>query len=282
MASYSQAGFRITQGEWGLIPLPALAPEQGIEIRMYDDWLMYEGTAPERAERSLIDLHFKLARLDVDDDAELLAWTRQHGLLDCFTGGYRLPSFHFAGYDDLGSDVLWSERERLFGNDAGLPGADTRLEWRAAVAVMNDMLRVRRWAFEGIEPEDWSSPEWLWPRPETVFDALNRTVQTMNDGLTAFAPRAEVYRPAEGEFPGYRVFRIADASPWQLAMACLWNDILAGESYRVCQNETCRRLFQHQIGRAIQAQHRSMGIRYCSPECARAQASRAYRRRHKP
>jgi hypothetical protein len=246
---------------------------------MHDEWLTHEGGTIGRSERNLVDFHFQMARLDADNDAELLNWTRDHGLLEWFTGHDDPPSFQFVGHDDPAVDVLWAERERLWHVNAGMPGTDTRLEWRVAVAALRDMIRVRRWAFEGVEPDDWSSPEWLWPKPGSSFDAMNRTLQAMNRGLEAFGPRAEIYRPQLGEFPGYRVLRITDASPWQIAMACLWNDMLAGESYRICQNETCGRVFQHQLGRATQAQHRSTGVRYCSATCARAQANRAYRRR---
>jgi hypothetical protein len=141
------------------------------------------------------------------------------------------------------------------------------------------MLRSRRWAIEGLAPDNWSSPAWLWPRPESAFEAMLTTVAAMNKGLEAFAPRAEVYRPDDGEFPGYRVRAIEDATLWQLAMASLWNDLVRREPYRVCANTTCGHLFQHQLGRAIHAQHRNTGLKYCSAECARAQAQRDYRAR---
>lgn len=41
----------------------------------------------------------------------------------------------------------------------------------------------------------------------------------------------------------------------------------------------CRRLFVHHRGRAEHHQHRSRGVKYCSVQCARAAAQRAYRER---
>ncbi|MDH3262250.1 MAG: hypothetical protein OEM81_03790 [Acidimicrobiia bacterium] len=59
----------------------------------------------------------------------------------------------------------------------------------------------------------------------------------------------------------------------------LFNDITAGITYKTCANETCRGLFVHQIDRTLDRHARSKGTRYCSPQCARAQAQRQYRRR---
>ena len=49
--------------------------------------------------------------------------------------------------------------------------------------------------------------------------------------------------------------------------------------YKTCQNETCGRLFVRQSRRALHRQHRTQGVKFCSSECARAQAQRQYRRR---
>lgn len=284
--SYDQAAFRITHGVWSVINMPLVSPAARMAaIRVTDECVVPDGVGAVVVDRRFVDLHFRLARINPDDDHSIGQWAEEHGLLDWFRGSpefagdEKYGEFEFAGVEADASEILMNERTRVFGTDARYPIGDTRLEWRCAISALQDMLRSRRWAIEGLAPDNWSSPAWLWPRPDNAFDAMLTTVAAMNKGLEAFAPRAEVYRPDDGEFPGYRVLAIEDATLWQLAMASLWNDLVRGEPYRVCANTTCGCLFQHQLGRAIHAQHRSAGLKYCSAECARAQAQRDYRAR---
>src|SRR4051794_20917729 len=52
----------------------------------------------------------------------------------------------------------------------------------------------------------------------------------------------------------------------------LVNDLAEGTPMRVCANETCQRSSLRQLGRSLYGQNRTEGIRYCSAECAKAQA----------
>jgi hypothetical protein len=53
------------------------------------------------------------------------------------------------------------------------------------------------------------------------------------------------------------------------------NDIADQTPWKVCENETCGRLFGRQQGRDAYGQNRMVGVRYCSKLCAHMQTQRA-------
>ncbi|MFD9123567.1 hypothetical protein [Kitasatospora sp. NPDC059571] len=66
-----------------------------------------------------------------------------------------------------------------------------------------------------------------------------------------------------------------------MAFLQLYNHLAEGAAVRTCANHNCGRDFVRQRGRANYGQHRTTGVKYCSRECARAQAQRDLRRRRR-
>ncbi|MFI0453695.1 hypothetical protein [Actinomadura sp. 6N118] len=76
---------------------------------------------------------------------------------------------------------------------------------------------------------------------------------------------------------------LADRRPtvYSVSFLQMYNHLAEGAHIRRCSNETCRQHFVRQRGRAEYGQYRTSGVKYCSRECARAQAQRELRRRRK-
>ena len=110
-----------------------------------------------------------------------------------------------------------------------------------------------------------------------AFDLVNQ----LNLALAPFHVRLELqtgHRQAIG---------MPLANCFQAACLQLANHIAEHAVYQRCANETCGRLFVRQRGGsklaeahgAERGQYHGTGVLYCTPQCARAQAARALRRR---
>jgi hypothetical protein len=99
----------------------------------------------------------------------------------------------------------------------------------------------------------------------------------LDEGLRPFRARVE-YRqelPNGGEF----VYGLPQVGLYSAACRQVFNFLVEQQTARRCENATCGRIFTRQLGGSKYGQHRSKGIRFCSPSCARAETQRQYRRR---
>ncbi|MGV9594724.1 hypothetical protein [Streptomyces tendae] len=101
----------------------------------------------------------------------------------------------------------------------------------------------------------------LWLRLEQLKASLHAALSSFSIGIGSLTDR----RP----------------TIYSVAFLQMYNHIAENATIRECANETCRRAFVRQRGRAEYGQNRTSGIKYCTRECARAQAQRELRRRRK-
>lgn len=164
-----------------------------------------------------------------------------------------------------------AERMNLW--DSG-PFAEWRPRLVHVVEVRERLLRLRRLAAhlrawqrdEDVDPlwSDYPEPAWF------VFNEMLTTA------VSAFQPRVDV--------PGIRRSMVVPGpTAYSVAALQLLNDLAVETPFRECANERCPhgRLFTRQRGRAKYGQHRTIGTRYCSRDCAKAQAARELRARRR-
>ncbi|MFF7366018.1 hypothetical protein [Streptomyces sp. NPDC008125] len=128
------------------------------------------------------------------------------------------------------------------------------------------------------ELADWqaanSHMEEIWPRdlPHMREEVLSLKISNLTATLNSALERFSI-----------GIGSLEDRYPTLLAVAFLqlYNHLAEDATIRECASETCRRAFVRQRGRAEYGQNRTTGIKYCTRECARAQAQRELRRRRK-
>jgi hypothetical protein len=158
----------------------------------------------------------------------------------------------------------------------------TQFRWQAM--CLRDLIRAWRWFREGIAvaPAEWESPVWAdededFPLPRSSHQAAELLWQGIRSGLTPFHPELRI-SAFEGD-PRMTTNYGGGITFYSICCLELFNLIVRDTELSQCANERCQRMFGLQEGRSQKGRHRSVGVKYCSLSCARAQTQREYRRR---
>lgn len=304
MSAPIQSQFRITP--WPAEPLPLPPPEAmfGEVFVTAEDDEGWEVDGPQG--RPFGETYLELYALDLDDLAAIKGFVQRWGPLGVrhpvwardFDHGYmgfpRASCFHLV-------------TEELAATSDPDPFVETENDFRLGAWCLADLTTAWRILSGdlGAAEATWLTPCWSnstepidapesWQQaatPEIVLsagmsEALRPFAPTVNfsvEGHGVVDPRT-YNRTMEERAPYFPDPSAPGAYGGELplfSICCLelFNHIAEGASYRTCANETCDRFFVRQLGRAEHGQHRSIGVKYCSPECKQMQVQREYRRR---
>jgi hypothetical protein len=234
------------------------------------------------------EIYLQLVDLDLDSDDAVLGFLNRFGSLGV---RYQLQPDLEPAEDVNYRHILHSEfpgAKAVFGKlrqsvrtaekALGAWTPETRAEFCFSASLIRDLTAAWRMYHQGIEAESWAWPftaEMIDYGPQTNSYGVPAFLENMlSILLRPFPPHLlllEPHQSAGGLF--------GDVSLLNICALELFNHIVESAEYKQCANETCGRLFVRQSGRALHGQHRTRGVKYCSSECARAQAQREYRRR---
>ena len=280
MARDDNTPFRITTWPGNKLPIP-WGPDRA-RYKIEGGTLLATGDFGEPS----VDHHevyLDLLTVALEDEDEILAFVNRHGPLNGFPHAEAFNGFTDHRY--FGTAIqphLEHERSEALQDYIAADEDDAEVvhmaepleEFRWEAGCLRDLVTAWRFVHEGKEPEQfwswvWEGPQDGYSDPNTREGAAHLLARGLGLGLGPFRPHIDV-----GDDP----MPYHESVPfYQICCLELFNHITENARYRTC--EKCQRVFVRQTGRAEYGQYRSKGVKYCSRECARAQAQRNYRRR---
>jgi hypothetical protein len=118
-----------------------------------------------------------------------------------------------------------------------------------------------RLAEQGVDPNDLTLEWWMQEKIDELSSTLNGALSRYSIGIGLPEERG--------------------STVYSAAFLQMYNHMVEGATVKHCANEPCGKPFVRQRGRAQFDQHRTEGVKYCSRQCARAQAQRELRRRRR-
>lgn len=160
---------------------------------------------------------------------------------------------------------------------------DGTAHWTDAAAYLWDAQQLARTVVAWAD-DDYIAPVWYadgrWSRQDEE-DALLAFLGSLNEGLAHLRPYATMSVDLGALGGRQDVGEPQDVGLFTALVVQVHNMLVEGLPIHRCELSDCGRRFIRQRGGAKHGQHHMKGVRYCSPQCARRAANRAYRRRNK-
>ncbi|WP_285783264.1 hypothetical protein [Microbispora sp. NBRC 16548] len=280
MTSYVDPRFRPTLWPGVVIPLPLLQPRPDVEVD--GDWIVWPIGGGRHGEPAELPADFylrELAELPVDDLEAAAAVMRAHGpLFELNLRDLDLRSFDRDEVERLHGLFRWDPNMgKVFGYHRDVVNLHLELAqdaigtWLACQrpggleALVEPEITEDRLA--GLQKKNHGWPASLDELQKSLIDVRIQDLEAVISGaLSRFS---------------VGIGDLSERTPtvYSVAFLQLYNHLVENAQVRQCANERCRRPFVRQRGRAEYGQYRTQGVKYCSRDCARAQAQRELRRR---